>query len=138
MAQATSSELSPAVRREPDRNLALDLLRVTEAAAMAAGRWVGRRDKDGADAAAVAAMLTVDDLVSGDDAFFVMTGITDGELLHGVRYGRDRAVTDSLVMRPRSGTIRQVRSTHHLDRLARYSTVDYRHATGGRGPESTA
>ncbi|MGB7798634.1 MAG: fructose-bisphosphatase class II [Pseudonocardiaceae bacterium] len=83
-------------------------------------------------------MLTVDDLVSGDDAFFVMTGITDGELLHGVRYGRDRAVTDSLVMRPRSGTIRQVRSTHHLDRLARYSTVDYRHATGGRGPESTA
>lgn len=74
---------------------------------MAAGRWVGRRDKDGADAAAVAAMLTVDDLVSGDDAFFVMTGITDGELLHGVRYGRDRAVTDSLVMRPRSGTIRR-------------------------------
>jgi fructose-1,6-bisphosphatase II len=353
---AASSEITPAIRREPDRNLALDLLRVTEAAAMAAGRWVGRRDKDGADAAAVAAMrammgtvamdgivvigegekddapmlfngeqvgsgtgtrcdvavdpvdgttltskgmgnavsvlavaprgamydpsavfymdklvagpdavgvldirqspeeniaalarakgcmpeditvcildrprhdelarrvtstgarikfitdgdvaaavmaatpdsgvdlllgiggtpegvitacaiqcmggvlqgklhprsdeekrradeaaldldavLTVDDLVSGDDAFFVMTGITDGELLHGVRYGRDRAVTESLVMRSRSGTIRQVRSTHHLDRLGRYSTVDYRHAAGshseGTAPKPTA
>lgn len=354
MAQATSSELTPEVRREPDRNLALDLLRVTEAAAMAAGRWVGRRDKDGADAAAVAAMrammgtvamdgivvigegekddapmlyngervgsgagtscdvavdpvdgttltskgmgnavsvlavaprgamydpsavfymdklvagpeaagaldirhtpeeniaalarvkqctpeditvcmldrprhdelarrvtstgarikfitdgdvaaavmaatpdsgvdlllgiggtpegvitacamqcmggvlqgklhprsdeeqrradeaaldldavLTADDLVSGEDAFFVMTGITDGELLHGVRYARDRAITESLVMRSRSGTIRQVRSTHHLGRLGRYSSVDYRHATGSRStgrPEST-
>jgi fructose-1,6-bisphosphatase II len=45
-----------------------------------------------------------------------------------VRYGRDRAITESLVMRSRSGTVRQVRSTHHLDRLARYSTIDYRHA----------
>jgi len=85
-----------------------------------------RADEAGLDLDAV---LTVDDLVSGDDAFFVMTGITDGELLHGVRYGRDRAVTESLVMRARSGTVRQVRSTHHLDRLERYSTVDYRHAT---------
>jgi fructose-1,6-bisphosphatase II len=82
------------------------------------------------------AVLTVDDLVSGDDAFFVMTGITDGELLHGVRYGRDRAITESLVMRSRSGTIRQVRSTHHLDRLQRYSTVDYRHATGSHSGSS--
>jgi fructose-1,6-bisphosphatase II len=45
-----------------------------------------------------------------------------------VRYGPNRAITESLVMRARSGTIRQVRSTHHLDRLGRYSTVDYRHA----------
>ncbi|HET9255825.1 MAG TPA: class II fructose-bisphosphatase [Pseudonocardiaceae bacterium] len=77
------------------------------------------------------AVLTADDLVSGDDAFFVMTGITDGELLHGVRYGRNRAITESLVMRSRSGTVRQVRSTHHLDKLDLYSIVDYRHA-GGR------
>lgn len=62
-------------------------------------------------------MLTVDNRVSGDDAFFVMTGITDGELLHGVRYGRDRAITESLVMRSRSGTVRQIRSTHHLDHV---------------------
>ena len=40
----------------PDRNLALELVRVTEAAALAGGRWVGRGDKNGADGAAVAAM----------------------------------------------------------------------------------
>jgi fructose-1,6-bisphosphatase II len=44
------------VREEPDRNLALELVRVTEAAAMAAGRWVGRGDKNGGDQAAVDAM----------------------------------------------------------------------------------
>jgi fructose-1,6-bisphosphatase II len=84
-------------------------------------------------------VLTVDDLVTGDDAFFVMTGITDGELLHGVRYGRNRAITESLVMRSRSGTVRQVRSTHHLDRLALYSIVDYRHAgqSTPEGPPAT-
>jgi fructose-1,6-bisphosphatase II len=82
------------------------------------------------------AVLTTDDLVSGDDSFFVLTGITDGELLHGVRYGRDRAITESLVMRSRSGTVRQVRSTHHLDRLQRYSTVDYRHAADSHSAAS--
>jgi fructose-1,6-bisphosphatase II len=84
-----------------------------------------RADEAGLDLQRV---FSVEDLVGGDDAFFVMTGITDGELLHGVRYGRHRAITESLVMRARSGTIRQVRSTHHLDRLALYSIVDYRHA----------
>lgn len=74
------------------------------------------------------AVRTADDLVSGEDAFFVMTGITDGELLHGVRYRGDRVETDSLVMRARSGTVRQVHSRHRLDRLDRYSLVDYRHA----------
>ena len=73
-------------------------------------------------------VLEAGDLVRGDDAFFVMTGITDGDLLHGVRYGKNRAETDSLVMRARSGTVRQVHSNHRLDRLGRYSTVDYRHA----------
>ncbi len=84
-----------------------------------------RADEAGLDLDAV---LTADELVSGDDAFFVMTGITDGELLHGVRYGRHRAITESLVMRLRSGTVRQVRSTHRLDRLELYSIGDYRHA----------
>ena len=53
------SALPPALsppREAPDRNLALELVRVTEAAAMAAGRWVGRGDKNGADGAAVNAM----------------------------------------------------------------------------------
>src|SRR3954471_4041276 len=54
-----------AVRREaPDRNLALELVRVTEAAAMAAGRWVGRGDKNGGDGAAVDAMRTLISTVS--------------------------------------------------------------------------
>ena len=82
-------------------------------------------------------VLTAEDLVGGNDAFFVMTGITDGELLHGVRYGPDRAITESLVMRSRSGTVRQVRSTHHLDRLERYSTVDYRHATDSHSGQAS-
>src|SRR3954449_11225155 len=53
-------------------------------------------------------VLTTEDLVSGDDCFFVATGITDGELLRGVRYGHGGAVTHSLVMRSRSGTIRTI------------------------------
>ena len=54
-------------------------------------------------------VLSTDDLVSGDDCFFVATGITDGELLRGVRYAHFGATTHSLVMRSRSGTIRK----HH-------------------------
>jgi fructose-1,6-bisphosphatase II len=236
----------------PDRNLALELVRVTEAAAMAAGRWVGRGDKNGADGAAVNAMrtligtvgmngrvvigegekdnapmlyngeqvgsgqgpecdvavdpvdgttlvakgmangiedvtvvlldrprhediaaqiratgarikfisdgdvagaveaarpdtglerqkaidaghdldrvLSTDDLVSGDDCFFVATGITDGELLRGVRYRSSIARTHSLVMRSRSGTIRSIESEHQLSKLRAYSAIDFEHA----------
>jgi fructose-1,6-bisphosphatase II len=65
------------------------------------------------------------ELVRGDDMFFVATGITDGDLLHGVRYRPGRAVTESLVMRARSGTVRQMRSEHNLSRLSAYSAVDY-------------
>ncbi len=58
-------------------------------------------------------ILTVEDLVSGDDAFFAATGVTDGDLLDGVRYtGRRRATTESLVMRSRSGTVRKIMATH--------------------------
>ena len=49
-----------------------------------------------------------DDLVTGDDAFFVATGITDGELMRGVRYRGDGVTTHSLVMRSRSGTVRSI------------------------------
>ncbi len=71
-------------------------------------------------------VLTTTDLVSGDDVFFVATGITDGELLRGVRYSGDGAVTHSLVMRSRSGTIRVIESHHRLSKLAAYSSVDFR------------
>jgi fructose-1,6-bisphosphatase II len=63
-------------------------------------------------------VLTTDDLVTSDNCFFVATGITDGELLRGVRYGGGRAETNSIVMRSRSGTIRIVESHHLIDRTA--------------------
>ena len=66
-------------------------------------------------------ILHTDDLVTGDNTFFVATGITDGELLRGVRYSRNGARTESIVMRSRSGTIRSVRSTHSLDKVAQHS-----------------
>ncbi|TWD73365.1 fructose-1,6-bisphosphatase II [Kribbella amoyensis] len=73
-------------------------------------------------------VLTTDDLVGGDDCFFVATGITDGELLRGVRYGRSTARTHSLVMRSRSGTIRSIESVHQLEKLRAYSAIDFEHA----------
>jgi fructose-1,6-bisphosphatase II len=70
-------------------------------------------------------VLTTDDLVSSDDVFFAATGITDGELLSGVRYSRGGAHTHSLVMRSRSGTIRSIRSEHALWKLRAYSAVNF-------------
>jgi fructose-1,6-bisphosphatase II len=70
-------------------------------------------------------VLTTDDLVSSDDVFFAATGITDGELLAGVRYSRGGARTHSLVMRSRSGTIRSIKSEHALWKLRAYSAVNF-------------
>ncbi|WP_134773943.1 class II fructose-bisphosphatase [Ornithinimicrobium flavum] len=64
-------------------------------------------------------VLMTDDLVTGDNCFFAATGITSGQLLRGVRYGSGTAVTQSLIMRSRSGTIREVVSHHRLDKVAR-------------------
>ena len=70
-------------------------------------------------------VLLTDDLVVADDCFFVATGITDGELLDGVRYAKGKAFTESLVMRSRSGTIRKITSEHQLTKLKAYSAIDY-------------
>ena len=70
-------------------------------------------------------VLTTDDLVTGDDVFFVATGITDGELMQGVRYVAGGASTHSLVMRSRSGTIRSITSEHKLQKLKAYAAVDF-------------
>lgn len=70
-------------------------------------------------------VLTTRDLVASDNVFFVATGITDGELLNGVRYRAGGATTSSLVMRSRSGTIRHVDSQHQLVKLQAYSTVPF-------------
>jgi fructose-1,6-bisphosphatase II len=72
-------------------------------------------DKEGID---VGRVLELDDLVAGDNVFFAATGITDGELLEGVRFlGEDRARTQSLVMRSYSGTIRYIDAYHSLAKL---------------------
>jgi fructose-1,6-bisphosphatase II len=61
-------------------------------------------------------ILTIDDLVSGDNVFFAATGVTDGELLRGVRYGPRRVRTQSLSMRSRSGAVRVIDGRHHTER----------------------
>ncbi len=85
------------------------------------GQLLGRlwpRNEAERDAAVAAGydlkrVLTCDDLVSGEDVFFSATGVTDGDLLQGVRYLSDRgATTESLVMRSRSGTVRRIFARH--------------------------
>jgi fructose-1,6-bisphosphatase II len=71
-------------------------------------------------------VLTTDDLVAGDDVFVAATGVTDGALLDGVRYTREGGVTDSIVMRSRSGTVRRVQAWHAFEKLTRLSGREYR------------
>ncbi|HPH98029.1 MAG TPA: class II fructose-bisphosphatase [Anaerolineaceae bacterium] len=70
-------------------------------------------------------VLTIDDLVSSDDTFFAATGITNGELLPGVKYDKHTARTVSLVVRGLTGTIRRIEAIHQLDKLARISPIAY-------------
>jgi fructose-1,6-bisphosphatase II len=70
-------------------------------------------------------VLTIDDLVRSDNVFFAATGITDGELLDGVKYYGDGARTHSLVMRSKSGTVREVIARHRWDKLMKFSQVQY-------------
>jgi fructose-1,6-bisphosphatase II len=72
-------------------------------------------------------VLSTDDLVTGDDCFFVATGITDGDLMRGVRYRAGGCTTDSLVMRSRSGTIRKITSEHRLEKLRSFAAIDFEH-----------
>ncbi len=70
--------------------------------------------------------LNVDDLVAGEDVFFSATGVTDGDVLQGVRYQGDRgATTESLVMRSRSGTVRRVSARHDRAKLRALTGVRY-------------
>jgi len=70
-------------------------------------------------------VLTMNDLVSSEDVFFAATGITDGELLQGVRYFGDGASTDSLVVRGLTGTVRQIKATYRIDKLRHLSAIRY-------------
>ncbi|MGC5325682.1 class II fructose-bisphosphatase [Brevibacillus sp. SYSU BS000544] len=64
-------------------------------------------------------VLFMDDLVKGDDAIFAATGVTDGELLRGVRFQGTRATTHSVVMRAKTGTVRFIEGNHRLERKPR-------------------
>ncbi|HZD69835.1 MAG TPA: class II fructose-bisphosphatase [Actinomycetes bacterium] len=70
-------------------------------------------------------VLTVDDLVRGDNVFFAATGVTDGELLRGIRFDHRGAMTQSLSMRSKSGTTRVIDAHHQLSKLSRYSSIDF-------------
>lgn len=65
----------------------------------------------------LARILTTDDLCWGRDVFFSATGVTDGDMLQGVRYRGRGASTESLVMRSRSGTVRRIYATHDRSKL---------------------
>jgi len=105
---------------------------VVSAAALKAmgGEIIGRlhprndAERDEAKAAGydLSKVLTTDELVRGNDVFFAATGVTDGELLRGVRYDSYGARTQSLVMRSRSGTIRYIDTQHRHDRITAYFT----------------
>jgi fructose-1,6-bisphosphatase II len=68
-------------------------------------------------------ILSTDDLVAGDNAFFSATAITDGDFLRGVRFHDFGATTQSIVVRSRSGTVRLVETIHRHDKLADFSTA---------------
>ncbi len=93
------------------------------------GKLWPRNDSERAAAIAAGydldAVLTTDDLVRGDNCFFAATGVTDGELLKGVRFHAGGAITQSLVMRSHSGTVRMIEARHQLDKLNQISSIDY-------------
>ena len=70
-------------------------------------------------------ILSTEDLVSGDNVFFTATGVTDGDLLRGVRYSGGGAHTQSIVMRSKSGTVRVIEAYHRLDKLREFASIDF-------------
>ena len=71
-------------------------------------------------------VLSTDDLVAGQDVFVAATGVTSGALLRGVRYTHTGAITESIVMRSRSGTVRRIEARHAFEKLMKFSRIDYR------------
>src|SRR5689334_22918835 len=101
-----SSNPSERRREAPDRNLALELVRVTEAAAMAAGRWVGRGDKNGGDGAAVDAMRKLIHTVSMRGVVVIGEGEKDEApmLFNGERVGNGEGPDCDVAVDPVDGT----------------------------------
>ena len=93
------------------------------------GRLWARNDAEAAQAREAGyeldRQLTVDDLVTGEDSFFACTGITNSQLLRGVVFDGIGAVTESLVMRSKSGTVRTIEARHRLKKLREYAAIPY-------------
>lgn len=93
------------------------------------GRLHPRNEAEAAEARALGydleRVLAIDDLVHSNDVFFAVTGITDGELLDGVKYSGTGARTHSLVMRARTGTVREIIATHRWNKLMELSRIQY-------------
>jgi fructose-1,6-bisphosphatase II len=93
------------------------------------GRLWPRNDEERGAALAsgydLEAVLSTDDLVRGNNCFFAATGITDGELLRGIRYDNTGALTQSLVMRSKSGTVRRIDASHRLKKLREFSQISF-------------
>src|SRR5712692_1347460 len=70
-------------------------------------------------------VLMTEDLVMGDDVFVAATGVTTGALLRGVRYVRGGAITDSIALRSRSGTVRRIEARHQLSKLKQFTGREY-------------
>ncbi|MGB3770039.1 MAG: class II fructose-bisphosphatase [Rhodococcus sp. (in: high G+C Gram-positive bacteria)] len=79
-------------------------------------------------------ILSTHDLVSGENVFFTATGVTDGDLLRGVRYSGGGAHTQSIVMRSKSGTVRMIDAYHQLNKLREFSSVDFDGGNSGAVP----
>src|SRR3954470_3495643 len=106
MLRVGSADMTAAERQAPDRNLAMELVRVTEAAALAASRWMGRGDKEGADGAAVDAMRVILDSVSMDGIVVIGEGEKDEApmLFNGERIGDGSPPETDIAVDPIDGT----------------------------------
>lgn len=96
-------------------------------------RLVARTDEEKQRAADMGAdlhkLFLLNDLARGENIFVSLTGITNGELVDGVKYHENGLETHSLVMRSKSGTVRDVRARHRLDKLMTFSEIEFMHHT---------
>src|SRR5688572_32688858 len=104
--EALGSRAVSSTARPPDRNLALELVRVTEAAALGAGRWIGRGDKEAADQAAVDAMRLMIDTVAMDGVVVIGEGEKDKApmLYNGEEVGSGSGPAVDVAVDPLEGT----------------------------------
>src|SRR2546423_549711 len=109
------TELVPRNREELDRNLALELVRVTEAAALAAGRWVGRGDKEGGDGAAVDAMRKLINSISMQGVVVIGEGEKDNApmLYNGEKVGDGTGAEVDVAVDPIDGTTLMAKGMPH-------------------------